>query len=131
MSEASAAEVEHQPTALGSTEKLPISGNDDTPASSSASHHSLPPPKSPEETKSNRKCKCEHVSQDVHVLLRDIKTKTKELMNRAPVNGGLIHWTLQDAFITLNLIEGQMDGHIQEYLFFLFFFSDPDSFDLG
>ena len=122
MSKASAAKEEHQLTALGSTEKLPIPGNDNTPASSSASHHSLPPPKSPEETKSNRKCKCDNVSQDVHYLLRDIKTKTNKLMNRAPVNGGLIHWTLQDAFITLNLIEGQMDGHIQEYLFFFFFF---------
>ena len=123
MSTAKAAEEQPTPTASGSTEKLPIVGNDDTPSSSSVSHHSLPPPKSPEETdKSNyHRCKCDNVRSDVKYLLRDIKIKTNELMERAPVNGGLIHWTLQDAFITLNLIEGQLDGHIQE-IFFLFFF---------
>ena len=122
MSTAKAAEEQPPPTASGSTEKLPIVGNDDTPSSSSVSHRSSPP-KSPEETeKSNlHRCKCDVVRSDVKYLLRDIKVKTNELMERAPLNGGLIHWTLQDAFITLSLIEGQLDGHIQE-IFFPFFF---------
>ena len=134
MSTTSAAEEpqQQQPTALGSTEKLPVSGNDDTPpASSSVSRQSLPPPESPEETKSNAKCKCDIISSDIKYLLRDIKSKSIELMDRAPLNGGLIHWTLQDAFITLMLIEGQLDGNIQGKIFSFFFFRPQIYFYLG
>ena len=100
-----------------SAEKLPVEGDDDTPSSPRPLQSSPGP-------KSKLKCQCDVVHSDIKYLLKDVKTKSFELFERAPLNGGLIHWAIQDAFITLNLLESQLDGHIQAYSFF-FIFSDP------
>ena len=103
-----------------SAEKLPVEGDDDTPSSPKPLQSSPGP-------KSKHKCQCVIVQSDIKHLLKDVKTKSLELFDRAPLNGGLIHWALQDTFITLNLLEGQLDGHIQACSFFFKFFQIPDS----
>ena len=123
MSEAVAVEKDST-TALGSTEKLPvvtrINDDDGTPPSlSSPSGSKSPRAESPAAPlASSNKCKCSNIRADIRMMLKDLKTMSKRIMQRAPLNGGLIHWALQECFIMLALMEGQLDGEIQAMFFF-------------